>query len=1579
MLKLLLVGLLTAPLGLAHADGDHDCTSDFGGVPRTLTREMASYFARMNAAASLASLIEPPTLVAKIGEAMVVRTGEELWLVRQVSLDAAGLRSEPLRGKIFVRGERVGDFYQIVTREAAGDANHLHLISDDFDSAKFHRAFVTKDLREFNLPRGLGRAFVLGNFLVAAYTNPAAVEMADGSGRRARLSFFEINGRAETVIFPEGFGDLPILAVDFRSPGNRGSSLILDRTYRDRRVYLDFSGGGQVKRDALVQAQMLIDTPRTASVVPFVSEGATAGQYTANVFVNSPDSRKQTMVTTWNVRRDTGFAKTSLFYTGTRIDFDTLARSRTTPAFLAYAFEGRSTRGNVERRPFEVFMAGAGVDAGNDFPFLLPRTTTALDDRHSGGLLIGSDNRRDQDKVFSSGLAYRYVFLPKEGEQKQAFAFDSTLPLGKVTRQVPVPTENFGASLRGRRFPLAFAEVRGSDNPGYLVINLQAAAVLWVPGLKRVQFVDLGLTDKVLFWGEQRREGKIVPLLAAWNLTENKMEFGTDIRDQRNLAVGMADLTPAPQYAMHALRDKLRHLGLPDNALVSMAKAAAYKPFYKASPIGGWIDPAGVDISYLPKFHSIVASLKRSSGKLFTYLIDVDSFEARIFGGVFKPTVETDANADDLLTVVGEEHQDHIFASEKIDGVPGVPKFWSAPPRKGRATSRRYEYSHVSVIRRESDGTLARQHAMITGQVERLKIIRHGSDHFAQGESRIGGFNRDRRADFTWNLASSAVHEFLIERIEKPLYEDDELKVVATRRSPDVRPKVLIYRRGEIMGDEIVLSRKPDQPENRREVQSLFDFLMDHSGQQTPVVNTQNLVEARREDDLLFITTERTPERASETYVYNLRKEEIVVIIPNYKKHVDLGALRFYIGEADHALPSIVAVFRRQTNTFETFFDFGQIKIDVTSPDAIRMRGQQVVFKTSTGSERVYDTRGKFFLGLVPKDITDRLKDIDGKLGFIWNTNLFSKPIARIFERDDFIRALREAYPLQPGRGVANRLLIVAPEGAGATIAIENFASLYVTGELEAGYRPVFFKLNSTDTNADTSYRGQKADKYRALREAAVSLRSTGYRLIVIIEGVHRMLPQSEHLWSDEEGDFFSAMRDVMEDGEFDVIVTTTPAGRERLLRIKPDFANLLNRDLRMPALSRAATERAVAGYLEHEFPDQRILNPTQVTRVVDRMARLSVAKGLPGVAFDVIKQIVPTDPPAGAKRAKRKVGPAVTDAAIDREIAQRSGVPATLLDRDNAPANADRMREFLNERVRGVPHLVDQFVNDIFAFALEYNRADWPIARIFAVGPTGTGKTELIKAALDFLFGNHDARLLISGEDWSARGLADKLKSLILKHVVSHPFNVLQFDEFEKMHPDNQNVILSLADGEITGPDGKKISTSLTIVYATSNIGVEDVRREIASDAYGFKSGAFNVALLNERLETVYQNALRRELRPEVKNRYDRFLVFPLLSKEIARLIADFYLNGLGGEDTPSLRRRFLLQDLDFFFDESVIDYVAAHFVDLELGGRRLTINLENSIVKDFITNEKLRGRLRAGVAYRVSVEEGQFRLFLK
>ena len=1566
------------PIPAPPAKSD-ECQANLDQAETTtdLLREATRFFRNHNETARADRAHGAETFVLTVDDAVIVRQRAGLRLVRKPDGLVGQKLSVSLSGDQILRAERIGEYFMVIT-SGTRPGSTVHFIHQDTKRVDFTQTLPAgRRIEETRLPMKRGVAIRVDQTLVFLYQ--ADADSIGPSKRRTRLSIAQVqHGEIKEYTFDEVFRDLPIVKIKYEGiMAPTALNLVdMDISGKTQVRYVDYSASRQflmahAKDHTLVFADELFETdPRTPTRFIWDPVGT---QKSLRVFINPRDARTRTHVGTVTESNLRGFFIDFSQDTPLRFDLESLEPRSAHAMYQSYAGRAR-LRGEVSshQKDFELFLPTVNATHTEGLPMVQALTTEIYRNPRTKQFVLEADERDRADRDYSPSFGWRYTVVSgvNQHEIAELSTFNSTLRLFDLTQAFPVPVE--ATARANREHPFLFAKVAGAQTPGYLVIDTRHRGMLWMANLKRIQFVTVNRRRLALFFGERHRGDELVPLIAAYSFAEKTFEFVevthlSLIEDESERSFGGIRVDP-----LH-LSHQLKHLNQPDNLLIVRRGKDGTNDadFFRGAPYGPWAKPGEASITYHPNFNVLhVDTTDAREHRNIRYQLDLESFNASIFGQVFPVTTTfgRGIKAADVLVTAAAEHTPLVL--DMIDdGVPGVPPFWRESARRD-GTPPALDATHVQVIRRTAHGPLEDQLARVGGHLDRLNFFRAGSTSFATGHSTYSGLIKALPAEFTWDLSLTATSIELVNKVAEPKYQDHEYRVEVSDRSSESDPRLIVYRKTETLGREISLSYQFKPDEKKTPMDEYYDVLYGRTSGE-PQHNTQNIATVTREGELLFITTEAAKDQSAQTYVYDVRRNKIVIRIPNYQTHRDLGAYRFYIGQSDLISPTIVAVFNNTNHAFKTFFDFGKVNLDVGAPDLLTPKGNSVFFRTSTGSTRVFDINNNYFLGTVSPAVKEKLMPIEGSLGTVWNDAIFQAPAAKIFERDQVMNELQSTFPLRPGKFGGNHTMLVLPEGAGATSILKDFILRYITGEIKPKphYRVIFFKLDALSMSSDATYQSQMATKFKNLREVAKSLTAMGYRLVVIMEGVHNSIPDAEVQSNSDGGELFKSMPNLMESGDFDVLATTTPAGLEQLQRRKGSFAAAFRRVLRAPPLTPVQSARAIHGFLTEEFGAAPVMSERQVQGVIERVSRLNGRKGLPGAAFDILTTVLP---PTGEKG---KAPTPVTDGEIDAEIARRSGVPKFFLDKAKLGANAEAMRVFLNSRVRGASHLIDQVVNDLVRFARERNRPGWPILRILALGPTGTGKSELSLALTEFLFENQDPRLKVSGENWKHPESAERLKEMIVLHIRQHPCNLLQFDEFEKMHPDLQDIVLSLNDGELADAKGQKVSTALSMVYASVNLGVAEANAEVRRVSSYFRGTptSADVNAINANLDDTYVAAMKRDLKPEVMNRFERYLIFPFLNFDIARVIAEDYLNGSAGSTVRSLRERFA-RDFSLSFDESALAYVAEKYVEPEMGARRLAINIEKGIVSDFLGPAETAGDLKAGGDYVIGAHARGF-----
>jgi hypothetical protein len=964
-------------------------------------------------------------------------------------------------------------------------------------------------------------------------------------------------------------------------------------------------------------------------------------------------------------------------------------------------------------------------------------------------------------------------------------------------------------------------------------------------------------------------------------------------------------------------------------------------------------DIKSVSITRVPETSWVsfdLANGQRGIGKPIRYLMDLSASESRV-------TLEDPREID----ITGESHYTVLVgrARRKMNGSKdkNTEKFDNQstlifiPRKKGESD---YTYGNID------NRALA---IVFRGQVDTLNFV---SPRYIEANGNITHLGHVDTVEYHHDMRSEG--DGLITLINKDstvLFEDveDGYKVVRTLGSVDTDPQLYFYNtpeEGAHVGEWEEIDLMVPKTVTMK-VQVLF--FTEEVEQVVMVPNTQQIKSVTREGNFLFIKTTEDEGRPSQTYVYNLHKDEVVFSIPNLVKHFDVGNYRFYVGNSGPFNATNVVVTKLDTGERIEVFDFGKTKIKTDDSNCIRYDEDRhaVVFKTTTGHERIYDLKHRHFFGLLPDKVSGVMDDLS-ELGSVLNRKVFEghgHQTTLLCHDETFRKVERQFQIAKPDAG-SQYAMLIGENGTGRSTFMNEYVSRYIAGSLSPmpQHKLVFFSLNPSSVSAGTMYRGTGADKYQKLNKSADALIKQGYRLIVVIDDMDSFKRQS---WTDDE-DFFTQFRVVMKERNFDILATATPSGFEQLVRdsdgMMSDFYTV-----RLDPMSQAQTHNALTAYLR-DYRQPVIMDTALLRSMVERVQRLQVHKQLPGSAFDLLKRIL--------KSNSEEVEPGqpitVTRQDVNEHLAEQSGVPQMFFDPETRQVQMPKLLAYLQKRVRNQDKPIEHIWASLVAFAMEISRGDWPIFRAFFLGPTGVGKTEVIRAVVAFVFGGDSSRLLtINGPEYSGSVVdVRKLSKLIVEHIKRHPFNAILIDEFEKMHSDAQNIVLALGDGALTDESGRSVSSSLTMLFATSNLGATEAM-QAASRRLGFSQDAAS-ALVDMRSE--YEKALERDIRPEVINRFDIVEIFNSLDEVTATSIIDDYLNADANLATRSIKSRLADQNIFVEFDSSVISRAVERYLDVRFGARRLASRVESQIVERFIAIAMLNNEIVPHKRYLITFD---------
>ncbi len=343
-------------------------------------------------------------------------------------------------------------------------------------------------------------------------------------------------------------------------------------------------------------------------------------------------------------------------------------------------------------------------------------------------------------------------------------------------------------------------------------------------------------------------------------------------------------------------------------------------------------------------------------------------------------------------------------------------------------------------------------------------------------------------------------------------------------------------------------------------------------------------------------------------------------------------------------------------------------------------------------------------------------------------------------------------------------------------------------------------------------------------------------------------------------------------------------------------------------------------------------------------------------------------------KAGRSKERTQVTEEDIAEVVSMWTGIPVTRLAQEETERLL-HMEEDLHKRIIGQDEAIVGIARAVRRARAGLKDPRHPIGVFLFLGPTGVGKTELVRAMAEFMFGHEDNMIRLDMSEFQERHTTARLIGAppgyvgydeggqLTEGVRRKNYCAVLLDEIEKAHPDVFNILLQIFDaGQLTDARGRRVDFRNSIIVMTSNLGSDLIKRD-TSLGFAVKSDSAQTDnMAYERMKDKVMEEVKRFFRPEFLNRLDATIVFHALSREEIHQIVDLMMN--------MVRSELKDKDIDIELTEAAREHLAEKGFDPVLGARPLRRLIQNE-VEDKLSDELLGGNIAEGDTAIVDLDE--------
>ena len=335
-----------------------------------------------------------------------------------------------------------------------------------------------------------------------------------------------------------------------------------------------------------------------------------------------------------------------------------------------------------------------------------------------------------------------------------------------------------------------------------------------------------------------------------------------------------------------------------------------------------------------------------------------------------------------------------------------------------------------------------------------------------------------------------------------------------------------------------------------------------------------------------------------------------------------------------------------------------------------------------------------------------------------------------------------------------------------------------------------------------------------------------------------------------------------------------------------------------------------------------------------------------------------------------------VMEEDIAEVVSMWTGIPITRLAEEETERLL-KMEEELHKRIIGQDEAIVNISKAVRRARAGLKDPRHPIGVFLFLGPTGVGKTELVRALAEFMFGDEDNMIRLDMSEFQERHTVARLIGAppgyvgydeggqLTEGVRRKNYCAILLDEIEKAHPEVFNILLQIFDaGQLTDARGRRVEFRNSIIVMTSNLGSDLIKRDMTM---GFAVKADQAQTENqsyERMKDKVMDEVKRFFRPEFLNRLDATIVFHQLARDEILSIVDLMM--------AMVRKELEEKEIGLEMTDAARGYLGEKGFDPVLGARPLRRLIQNE-VEDILSDELLGGKIKAGGIALIDLEDGK------